>query len=187
MTRLIILDRDGTINFDRDDFVKSVDEWEAMPGTLDAIARLNQAGWRVVVATNQSGIGRGLYGVTELNAMHAKMHWQLAQAGGRIESVFFCPHAPQDLCTCRKPKPGLFEQIGERYNVDLRDVQTVGDSLRDMQAGAAAGCKTHWVCTGKSAKLSPHDTPPDMPVGTLMHADLAALAEHLLHETLQNK
>ena len=115
--KLVILDRDGTINADSDDYVKSPEEWQPLPGALKAIARLNHAGWHVVVASNQSGLGRGLFDVASLNAMHAKMHKLLAAEGGRIDAVFYCPHSPDEACHCRKPQPGLFEQIGERYGV----------------------------------------------------------------------
>ena len=130
--KLVILDRDGTINVQRDDFIKAPEEWEALPGALEAIARLNHAGWREVVASNQSGLGRGLFDVVALNAMHAKMHKQLGAVGGRIDAVFYCPHSPEESCVCRKPLPGLFEQIGERFGMDLRLVPAVGDNLRDV-------------------------------------------------------
>ena len=116
--KLVILDRDGTINEDRDDYVKSPEEWVPVPGALEAVARLNHAGWHVVVATNQPGLGRGLFDVAALNAIHALMHKQLAALGGRIEAIFYCPHAPDEACTCRKPAPGLLEQICDRYGVD---------------------------------------------------------------------
>ena len=148
---LIILDRDGTINEDRDDYVRSPEEWTPLPGALEAIARLNHAGWHTVLATNQSGLGRGLFDMAALNAMHMKMHQMLAKVGGRIDAVFFCPHTPDENCTCRKPLPGLIEQIGQRYGVDLRTVPIVGDSLRDLQAGYAMGCRPHMVRTGKGA------------------------------------
>ena len=119
--KLVILDRDGTINEDRDDFVKSPDEWVPMPGALEAIARLNHAGWHAVIATNQSGLARGLFDMASLNAMHAQDEPALAALGGRIDAVFFCPHSPDEGCRCRKPMPGLFQQIGERYGVDLRE------------------------------------------------------------------
>jgi D-glycero-D-manno-heptose 1,7-bisphosphate phosphatase len=180
--KLIILDRDGTINEDRDDFVKSVDEWVPLPGALEAIARLNQAGWHVVVASNQSGLGRGLFDVAALNAMHAKMHKLLAAQGGKIDAVFYCPHTPDELCACRKPLPGLFEQIIERCGVDIAThaVHTVGDSVRDLQAGAAVGCKSHLVLTGKGEKYKTAALTADFPQGTQVHADLAAFANHLL-------
>ena len=112
--KLLILDRDGTLNRGRDDKVASPDEWEPLPGALEAVARLNHGGWRVVLATNQSGIGRGLFDMASLNAIHLKMHRLLAAAGARVEAIFICPHAPEDACGCRKPAPGLFQQIGAR-------------------------------------------------------------------------
>jgi D-glycero-D-manno-heptose 1,7-bisphosphate phosphatase len=181
-TKLVILDRDGTINEDRDDFVKSADEWVPLPGALEAIARLNHAGWHTVVATNQSGIGRGLFDMSALNAMHAKMNQSLHKLGGRIDAVFFCPHTELEGCTCRKPLPGLFVQIGERYGVDLAEVPVVGDSLRDLQAGTAAGCPTHLVRSGKVAKLGDEAIAQllaSVP-GTQVHHDLAAFAEALI-------
>ena len=182
-TKLVILDRDGTINQDSDEYVKSADEWIPLPGALEAIARLNHAGWHVVVASNQSGLGRGLFDVAALNAMHTKMHKLLAAAGGRVDAVFYCPHSPEETCGCRKPLPGLYEQIGERYGMDLKGVHTVGDTLRDLQAGAAVGCATHLVLTGKGEKLKGQALPPDYPAGTLMHADLMAFADWLLGQS----
>jgi D-glycero-D-manno-heptose 1,7-bisphosphate phosphatase len=180
--KLVILDRDGTINEDRDDFVKSADEWVPLPGALEAIARLNHAGWRVALATNQSGLGRGLFDMSALNAIHLKMNTALAQHGGRIDAVFFCPHEPDAQCTCRKPLPGLYEQISERYGVDLREVPTVGDSLRDLQAGAAVGCETHFVRTGKAARLTDTQVAQllQQVPGTQVHKDLAAFAEFVI-------
>ncbi|WP_310609975.1 D-glycero-beta-D-manno-heptose 1,7-bisphosphate 7-phosphatase [Limnohabitans sp.] len=179
-TKLVILDRDGTINQDSDDYVKSADEWIPMPGALEAIARLNHAGWHVAVASNQSGLGRGLFDVAALNAMHTKMHKLLAAVGGRIDAVFYCPHSPEETCNCRKPLPGLFEQIGERYGTDLSGVHTVGDTLRDLQAGASAGCTTHLVLTGKGERLKGKTLPAEFPIGTQVHADLSAFADWLL-------
>ncbi len=183
--KLVILDRDGTINEERDDFVKSPDEWVPLPGALEAIARLNHAGWHVVVASNQSGLGRGLFDMATLNAMHAKMNQLLARQGGRIDAVFICPHAPDDQCTCRKPLPGLMEQIGERYGVHLRDVPVVGDSPRDVQAGLAAGCPAHLVRSGKLREATDEElqrTLAQLP-GVMLHEDLCAFVDHLLaHE-----
>jgi D-glycero-D-manno-heptose 1,7-bisphosphate phosphatase len=181
-TKLIILDRDGTINEDRDDYVKSPEEWIPIPGALEAIARLNHAGWHTVVATNQSGLGRGLFDMSTLNAMHVKMNQLLAKQGGRIDAVFFCPHAPADACHCRKPMPGLFEQIGERFGVDLADVPVVGDTRRDLQAGLSVGCQPHLVRTGKGARLNADEIIELCAAvpGTRVHADLAAFAEHLI-------
>jgi len=178
---LIILDRDGTINEDRDDYVKSADDWIPIPGSLEAIARLNHAGWHTVIASNQSGLGRGLFDMASLNAMHAKMNSLLAKVGGRIDAVFFCPHTPDEACDCRKPLPGLFRQIGERYGVDLSTVPVVGDSLRDLQAGAAVGCRPHLVRTGKGAVTVAGNVLHQVP-GTVVHDDLAAFAEHLIQE-----
>jgi D-glycero-D-manno-heptose 1,7-bisphosphate phosphatase len=181
--KLCIIDRDGTINEDSDEYVKSPQEWQPMPGALEAIAKLNHAGWHVVVATNQSGLGRGLFDVASLNAMHAKMHTMLAAVGGKIDAVFFCPHAPDVGCRCRKPEPGLFEQIGERFGVDLRGVPTVGDTVRDLVAGVAVGCVPHLVLTGKAAIYKGRALPDSFPAGTLVHDDLAAFAEYLVSKT----
>ena len=188
-TKLIILDRDGTINEDRDDYVKSADEWVPIPGALEAIARLNHAGWHTVIATNQSGIGRGTFDMAALNAMHVKMNQLLAKQGGRIDAVFFCPHIPEDDCDCRKPMPGLFTQIGERFGVSLVDVPVVGDTLRDLQAGAAAGCLPHFLRTGKGARLNPIELEALVLLvpGTTVHADLGAFAEHLIRRERQDR
>ena len=180
--KLVIRDRDGTINEDRDDYVKSLDEWVPIPGSLEAIARLTHAGWRVVVATNQSGLGRGLFDMGVLNAMHARMHQAVAQLGGRIEAVFFCPHTPEDHCDCRKPLPGLFKAIGERFGVPLAGVPMVGDMARDLQAGAAVGCVPHLVRTGQGAVLTDCEIAKlgaQLP-GLRVHANLAAFADFLI-------
>ena len=179
---LIILDRDGTINEDRDDYVKSADDWVPIPGALEAIARLNHAGWHTVVATNQSGIARGLLDLATLNAIHAKMNRALAEVGGRVDAVFFCPHGPDDGCACRKPRPGMLTAIGERYGVALRETYAVGDSLRDLEAAAAAGCAPHLVRTGKGAALDSaalRAIVKEVPHATV-HADLAAFAQQLI-------
>jgi len=147
---------------------------------LEAIARLNHAGWHCVIASNQSGLGRGLFDVSALNAMHAKMHKMLAAQGGRIDAVFFCPHAPEDGCLCRKPLPGLFEQIGERFGVELKGTPVVGDGLRDLQAGALVGCEPHLVLTGKGAAYRDMPLPDLFPPGTRVHEDLGAFADWLI-------
>lgn len=178
--KLVILDRDGTLNEDSADYVKSPEEWMPLPGALEAVARLNHAGWHVVVASNQSGLGRGLFDVSTLNAMHAKMHRMLAAVGGRVDAVFYCPHGPDERCRCRKPEPGLFEQIGERYGIDLRGVPAIGDSPRDVLAGAAVGCAPHLVLTGKGAAYARRSLPEGLPPDTRVHRDLAAFADFLI-------
>lgn len=187
--KLVILDRDGTINSDRDDYVKGAEEWEAIPGSLEGIARLNHDGWHVVLATNQSGLGRGLFDMSTLNAMHLKMTHALALVGGRIDAIFFCPHAPDDQCNCRKPLPGLFEQIADRYGISLKGVPAIGDSLRDLQAAAAVGCETHLVRTGKCADLGEPELAhivQQVP-GTMVHADLGTAAEFIVQRDRQAK
>ncbi|WP_194724546.1 D-glycero-beta-D-manno-heptose 1,7-bisphosphate 7-phosphatase [Noviherbaspirillum malthae] len=175
--KLIILDRDGVINHDSDDFIKSPEEWVPIPGSLEAIARLNQAGYRVVVATNQSGIARGLFNIVTLNAIHQKLHTAAHQAGADIDAIFFCPHLADDNCDCRKPKPGMLQDIAARFDVNLRGVPTVGDSLRDLQAGFVVGCVPYLVLTGKGEKTRDKG---GLPPGTTIHADLAAMVDYLL-------
>lgn len=174
--KLIILDRDGVINQDSEQFIKSPEEWKPIPGSLEAIARLNQWGWRVVVASNQSGVGRGLFGMDTLNAINEKMVKSLAQVGGRLDAIFFCPHPADSTCDCRKPKPGMLEQIGARFNVELTGVPVVGDSLRDLQAAVAVGAKPYLVLTGKGEKTREN---PELPPGTEVFPDLATLAAEL--------
>jgi D-glycero-D-manno-heptose 1,7-bisphosphate phosphatase len=175
--KLIILDRDGVINDDSDAFIKSPDEWIPVPGSLEAIARLNQAGYRVVVATNQSGIARGLFNMPMLNAIHQKMHKAAQAAGADIDAIFFCPHAADDNCDCRKPKPGMLHAIAKRFDISLKGVPTVGDSLRDLQAGFVAGCQPYLVLTGKGEKTRDKG---GLPPGTKIFADLAVAVDHLL-------
>jgi len=175
--KLIILDRDGVINFDSASYIKSPDEWKPIPGSLEAIARLNQDGYHVVVATNQSGVGRGLFEMATLNAIHDKMHRAVGQAGGRIDAVFFCPHANEAGCNCRKPKPGLFKEIASRFNVKLQGVPSIGDSLRDLEASVAVGAQPILVLTGKGEHTRKEGT---LPPETRVYADLAEAAKALL-------
>lgn len=173
--KLIVLDRDGVINHDSDAFIKSPDEWRPIPGSLEAIARLCKAGYRIVVATNQSGIARGLFDVATLGAIHAKMHRAVADAGGQIDAIFFCPHGPDEGCPCRKPEPGLFREILARFE-STGTVHAVGDQLRDLQAAHAAGCRPMLVLTGKGgATLAAGGLPRD----TVVRVDLAAVAAEL--------
>ena len=175
--RLIILDRDGVINQDSDDFIKSPQEWQPIPGSLEAIARLSRADYRVVVATNQSGVARGLFDLETLMAIHDKMHRLVAEAGGHIEAVFYCPHGPDDGCDCRKPRPGMFCDISRRLMVDLDGVPAVGDSLRDLQAARAAGATPLLVRTGKGRRTLAR---PETVTGIDVFDDLAAVVDQLL-------
>lgn len=168
--KLVILDRDGVINHDSAQFIKAPDEWKPIAGSLEAIARLNQTGYQVVVATNQSGVGRGLLDMATLNAIHDLMHRRLAEVGGQIAAVFYCPHAADAGCSCRKPRAGLFEEIGRRFDVDLAGVPTIGDSLRDLQAAAAVGASPMLVLTGKGTKTRRDG---GLPEGTQVYANLA--------------
>ena len=175
--KLIILDRDGVINYDSDQFIKSPDEWRPIPGSLEAIARLNHAGFRVVVATNQSGLGRGLFDMATMVAVNEKLHRALAHVGGRIDAVFYCPHAADTDCDCRKPKPGLLMEIGQRFGVDLTGVPCVGDSLRDLQAAQAVGAQPMLVLTGKGEKTLREG---NFPRSTVIFPDLAFAVSALL-------
>ncbi len=178
--KLVILDGEGTLYAEDAELVLHPDQWQPLPGALEAVARLNHAGWHVVLACNQAGLGRGVFEVAALNAVHARMHRMLATAGARVDAVFYCPHAPDDGCRCRKPAPGLFEQIGERFGIELKGMPAVGDALEDLQAGVAAGCTPHLVLTGLAAGLRGQALPEGFPAGTQIHADLAAFADHLI-------
>ena len=182
VVKLVILGRDGILNDFRDDHVKAPEEWVPIPGALEAVARLNHAGWHAVVATNQSGIGRGMIDMASVNAVHAHMLRQLMAVGGRIDAVFFCPHTPEDGCDCRKPLPGLMRDIAKRYNIDPKHVPMVADTLRDLQAAQAAGCEPHLVLSGRAATLDAAQIKHliEQVPHTLVHVDLAAFAEHLL-------
>jgi D-glycero-D-manno-heptose 1,7-bisphosphate phosphatase len=176
-TRLIVLDRDGVINHDSDHFIKSPDEWAPIPGSLEAIARLNHAGYRVVVATNQSGVGRGLLDFSTLSAIHDKMHRALAHVGGRVDAIFYCPHTAESRCECRKPKAGMLREIGVRFNVDMAGVACIGDGLRDLQAAHAVGAQPMLVLTGKGEKTLREG---GFPQNTVIFPDLAFAASALL-------
>ena len=175
--KLLMLDRDGVINLDSDQYIKSPAEWKPIRGSIEAIARLTQAGWRIVVATNQSGIARGLFDMGTLNAIHEVMHKAAIQAGGRIDAIFFCPHAADANCVCRKPNPGMLLEIERRLNIPLAGAPFVGDSLKDLQAAAAGGARPILVLTGKGRKTRDAG---GLPASTEVFADLAAFAAHLL-------
>jgi D-glycero-D-manno-heptose 1,7-bisphosphate phosphatase len=174
--KLVILDRDGTINHDSDHYIKSLDEWRPIKGSLEAIARLTQAGYRIVVATNQSGISRGLFSTRTLFEIHDALQRAAAQAGGRVDAFFFCPHAADAACQCRKPQPGMLLEVARRFNIALKDTYMVGDALRDVQAAAAAGARPVLVLTGKGQKTQAEGK---LPPGTQVFQDLAAFAEYL--------
>jgi D-glycero-D-manno-heptose 1,7-bisphosphate phosphatase len=184
--KLIIVGRDGILNRFREDHVKEPAEWEAIPGALEAVARLNHAGWHVVVATNQAGIGRGMIDMAAVNAVHLHMMKMLAAKGGRLDAVFFCPHAREDHCDCRKPLPGMMHDVAQRYGADLTQVPMVADTLRDLEAARAAGCPPHLVRSGRASLVTEAELAQWMAAvpGTLVHDDLASFALHLLqHET----
>src|SRR5690606_25788739 len=175
---LVILDRDGVINFDSDDYVKSASEWRPIPGSLEAIARLSQAGFSVAVATNQSGLGRGLFDLDDLEAMHAKMDEALEDLGGHVTGVFYCPHHPDDECGCRKPKAGLIDAIEAELGLSAEGAPLIGDSLRDLEAGLAKGCEVILVKTGKGEKTHAA-LPPALRQHVAVFADLAAATDYL--------
>jgi D-glycero-D-manno-heptose 1,7-bisphosphate phosphatase len=177
--KLVVLDRDGVINYDSDKFIKSPAEWAPIPGSLEAIARLNQAGYRVVVSTNQSGVARRLFDISALNAIHQKMHTAGQQVGAHIDAIFFCPHAADDNCDCRKPKSGMLHAIAQRFDVSLKGVPCVGDSLRDLQSGFVVGCVPYLVLTGKGKKTQ---MTGGLPPGTMVLPDLAATVDYLLKQ-----
>ena len=175
--KLAILDRDGVINFDSDQYIKSPAEWRPIPGSIEAIARMNQNGYRIAVATNQSGIGRGLFDMATLNAINDKMMELVFRQGGRIDALFFCPHTQLEGCGCRKPRTGMFEEIAARFHTDLKGVPVVGDALKDLQAAEAVGAQPVLVLTGKGRKTREEG---NLPRKTLVFEDLAEAARHLV-------
>ena len=180
MNKLIILDRDGVINEDSDAYIKTVDEWIPIPGSIEAIARLSQAGYTVTVATNQSGIGRGYYDVGTLDAMHARLRELVAEQGGALGKIVYCPHGPDDGCDCRKPLPGLIDQIVTEYG-DVTGAPLIGDSLRDLEAGVARHCTPVLVRTGKGNQTLEKGLPESLgPVA--IYDSLADFADHILKE-----
>lgn len=186
MPKLVILDRDGVINHDSSKFIKSPDEWKPIAGSLEAIAQLSQHGYRVAVATNQSGLARGLLDMATLNQIHDKMHKAVLAAGGRLDAIFYCPHGPDDNCQCRKPKTGMLEDISKRYGADLSKVTAIGDSLRDLQAFAGAGCKPVLVKTGNgktTLQSAKQDVNLQLPNHTQVFDDLAAAVAQLIKPT----
>ena len=177
MLKLLILDRDGVINYDSDAYIKSVAEWIPLPGSIEAIAQLSKAGWTVAIATNQSGIARGYYDIATLDAMHARLRTLVAEQGGEVGLVVYCPHGPDEGCDCRKPKPGMLKIISEHYKVPLAGIWFVGDSLGDLGAAKAVDSQPVLVKTGKGDKTQAKN----LPVGTLIFDDLAAVAAELIN------
>lgn len=174
--KLIILDRDGVINHDSDAYVKSPDEWRPIDGSLEAIARLRQSGYHIAVATNQAGVGRGLFDLATLGQIHSKMQTVVSDAGGHIDAIFFCPHAPDAGCNCRKPKPGMVFEILSRFNARAAETYVVGDTLRDLEAAHAAGCLPVLVRTGNGEKTLGNGS---LPAGTRVYDSLARFASVL--------
>jgi len=175
--KLAIPDRDGVINFDSDQYIKSPAEWRPIPGSIEAIARLNQSGYRVAVATNQSGIGRGLFDMATLNAINDKMMEMVFRHGGRIDALFFCPHTAAEECACRKPRTGMLEEIAARFHADLKGVPCVGDSLKDVQAADAVGAQPILVLTGKGERTREEG---GLPKRTLVFQDLGEASRHII-------
>lgn len=177
--RLVIMDRDGVINQESAAYIKSPEEWIPISGSLEAIARLNKAGFVVVIASNQSGVGRGLFSLKTLEAIHARMQSALGAVGGHLDGIFFCPHKPEDDCDCRKPKTGLFRQIAEHFHIGLEGVPFIGDSPRDITVARAVGARPILVRTGDGER-----TLRQMPetVGVEVYADLAEAASKLINE-----
>ena len=182
---LVILDRDGVINHDSDDHIKSPDEWQPIAGSLEAITQLHHEGWRIFVATNQSGLARGLFDLSMLHRIHQKMREGLSEMGSQVDGIFFCPHGPDAGCRCRKPATGLLEDIAARLNQSLASVPLIGDSHRDLAAAAAVGARPMLVLTGKGhGTLSAHQSGAKaLPPGTHVFKDLAHAVSHLLHQT----
>lgn len=177
---IIILDRDGVINFDSPDFIRTVEEWKPIPGSIDAIRILTDHGFKVVIATNQSGVGRGLYSIEALKKIHQTLLQTVQKEGGNIQGIYYCPHVPEDNCDCRKPKTGLMKQIAKDFKIDPKkdQIYAVGDSLRDLQAAFDFGFIPILVLTGNGLK-----TKTVLPLelqGVLEFKDLKAFVNYLI-------
>jgi len=177
--KLIILDRDGVINEDSDEYIKSPDEWIPIPGSLEAIGKLSQNGFRIIIITNQSGIGRKIFSVDMLHAIHKKMITHLSEFGGVIDGILFCPCKPEDHCNCRKPKPGLYNDVSNRLQMSLKNVFCVGDKITDIEAAKNAGGSPILVRTGKSKdEVNDKLIPKHVPV----YNDLASFVDKIITE-----
>jgi D-glycero-D-manno-heptose 1,7-bisphosphate phosphatase len=177
--KLAILDRDGVVNYDSDHYIKSPGEWRPIPGSIEAIARLNQGGYRIAIASNQSGIGRGLFDMATLNAINDKMMEMVFRHGGRIDAIFFCPHTPDEGCNCRKPRTGMYEEIAARFHTELKGVPCIGDMRKDLEAAEAVGAQPILVLTGKGRKTREEGS---LPRRTLVFDDLAEASRHLVQQ-----
>jgi len=176
--KLVVLDRDGVINQDSERYIKSPEEWIPIPGSLEAIARLNHAAYRVTIATNQSGLGRGYFDIDAVNRIHRKMRRELSVLGAQVEAIFFCPHAPEASCGCRKPRPGLLVDLAERLGIEMAGIPVVGDSLRDIQAALAVGAAPILVLTGNGQMTLKGQ--PSLKKSVPIFTDLAAAVDNLL-------
>lgn len=178
---LVILDRDGVINVDSDDYIKSLAEWQPIPGSLEAVAKLSRAGFTVAVATNQSGLARGLFDLDDLEDIHGEMVDRVAELGGVIDGIFYCPHHPDDQCDCRKPMPGLITAIENELGLSAENAVFVGDSLKDLQAGMAKGCRPLLVKTGKGEQTL-RQLPESLRAKLIVFEDLAAAADYIISD-----
>ena len=182
MDKWIVLDRDGVINADSDDYIKSAQEWQALPGSIESISKLYQAGYHVAIATNQSGLARGLFDLSELEQMHQKCLSLVEAAGGHIDGIFYCPHGPEDGCPCRKPKPGMLDAIEVEFGISLNDAYFVGDSEKDLAAAQAKGCRPVLVKTGKGLSTMAGIADKPQYEGVAIFDDLAAFVDDLLRK-----
>lgn len=180
MKKIVILDRDGVVNYESAEFIKSPQEWQALPGSLEAIHLLNQAGFLTFIASNQSGVGRKLFTLETLSHIHEKMNNELKKHHAHIDGIYFCPHLPEHNCSCRKPKPGLLLQIQKDFNINLQEAIVIGDSWRDIQAGLAVQAKTILVLTGNGTKTLTEQQ--DNLKNTFITENLLSAVKHLLRD-----
>jgi len=184
--KLVILDRDGVINQDSDNFIKTVEEWIPLPGSLEAISLLNKQGFKIAIATNQSGIARGFYSEDTLHQMHEKMTNLLKPFNGWVDAIFYCPHGPNDNCFCRKPKPGLYHQISKHFNAPLNGVNVVGDSYRDLEAALSVNANPILVRTGKGLKTEEIDATKIKNNNIPIFNDLKSTIDYILTKSDNN-